>query len=29
MSKWVTLGVSILLLVFAYAALVVLTDWVR
>ena len=29
MGKWISLGVSILLLVLSYVAVVVLTEWVR
>lgn len=29
MGRWISLGVSILLLVLSYVAVVVLTEWVR
>ena len=29
MGRWISLGVSILILVMSYVAVVVLTEWVR
>lgn len=29
MSKWISLAISVLLLILSYVAIVILTEWVR